>query len=72
MNNQQQSIYLWELGDQVVGHLHGIVEEVKYLGKLLFIGSQHFWDSNNYVLDLIFLKAELYFTHLWNTFTKSI
>lgn len=64
-------MYLWELGNQVVGHLHGIVEEVKYLCELLFIGSQHFWDSNNYVLDLISLKAKLDFTHLWKIFFKN-
>lgn len=71
INNQLLSIYLWELCDQMVGHLHGAVEEIKCLRKLPFIGCQHFWDGSNNVLNLIFLKAELYFTHLLKTITKS-
>lgn len=31
INNQLLSIYLWELGDQMVGHLHSVVEEIKCL-----------------------------------------
>lgn len=57
-------MHLWELGNQVMGHFHGVVKEVKYLGQLPFVGSQHFWDGDNYVLDLIFLKTKFYFTNL--------
>lgn len=48
----------------MVGDIHGVVKEVEYLDKPFFICSQHFRDGKNYMLDLIFLKAELYFTHL--------
>ena len=66
---KRQTTHLWELCDQVVGYLHGVVEEVECLSELLSISRQHLRDGNNYVLDLIFLEAKLYFTHLWNTFS---
>lgn len=62
--------YLWKLCDQVMGNFHGVVDKVKYLGQLPFIGCQNLWDGNNNVLDLILLKAKLYFAHLQNTFKK--
>lgn len=63
-NMSARETYLWELGDKVVGYFHGVVDEVKYLCQLPFIGGQKFGHSKNYVLDLVSLKAKLYFTHL--------
>lgn len=56
--------HLRELGNQMVGNLHCIMDVVKNLRQLPFISCQDFWDNGHYVLDLIFLESKLYLTDL--------
>lgn len=64
LEKNTQNRHLWELGNQVVGNLHCIVNVVKYLRQFPFISSQYFWDNSHNVLDLIFLEAKLYLADL--------
>ena len=57
-------IYLWELDDERLRNVHGVVDVIKYLGQFLLVGRENFRNRHDDVLDFILLKAKLQLEHL--------